>query len=375
MKILDRYLFRQMMFPFIACLSAFAMIYVVIDLFSHFGDFMQGQAGVMEVFRYYILLIPASLTYLVPASLIMAELYCLSKLSRNSELTAMRASGLSLPRLMTPLMGIGFAASALVLGINESMGPHAAYQTAQFVRAQRQEGKARRLGTLPHDGEAVDVFRYETLVYYNRMQQRRWLIGEFNARTFEMKNAVVHQQDEQGMDRFKLTSPRVEWLDGRWWFHDLQIQFYDEANSPRGAPRMEKGMEIPEFNESPRDFLNEALEPEYLGARHLARYIRRNGHLSGPTLTRYRVDFHYRLAMPWSCFVVSLLGLPLGSHTGRRGAMKGIFGCLALFFATYVLISIGLHAGKEEWIPAWAAGWGPLLLIGLYGQAMLVRMR
>ena len=362
MKILDRYLLKQMMLPFVVCLVAFTMIWVVIDLFNHFGDFVQGQSGFKDLLRYYVLLIPSSLTTLVPAALIMAELYCLSKLTRHSELTAMRACGLSLSRLMRPLLLVGLASSLVVLIVNESVGPRAAYQTDQFVRSQ-------------HLADKSEVYRYSPLPYQNRRQHRQWFIGEFNALNSEMTNVEVVQRDETGMDLFKITAPRVQWLDGRWWFNDMHIQFYDASNNPRGAPRVEKGREMPDFSETPQDFLNEALDPEFLGVVRLARYISLHGHLTGRTLTRYKVDLHYRLATPWSCFVVSLLGLPLGSQTGRRGAMKGILGCLALFFMTYVLISIGLHAGKEEWIPAWLAGWGPLLLIGAYGYATLLRMR
>lgn len=362
MKILDRYLLKQMMLPFVVCLAAFIMISVVIDLFNHFGDFVQGQSGFGDLLRYYLLLIPSSLTFIVPAALMIAELYCLSKLTRHSELTAMRACGLSLPRLMRPILLVGLASSAVVLFINESIGPQAAYQTAQFVRSQ-------------HMSDKSEVYRYSPLPYQNRPQHRQWFIGEFDAQRLEMKNVEVVQRDERGMDLFKITAPLVQWLDGRWWFNDLHIQFYDTSNNPRGAPRIEKGREMADFNETPQDFLNEALDPEFLGVLRLARYISLHGHLTGRTLTRYQVDLHYRLAMPWSCFVVSLLGLPLGSQTGRRGAMKGILGCLALFFFTYVLISIGLHAGKEAWIPAWLAGWGPLLLIGAYGHSALLRMR
>jgi LPS export ABC transporter permease LptG len=362
MKILDRYLLKLFMLPLGVCLAAFTMIWIVIDLFNHFGDFLQGEVSAGAMVQYYLLLIPASLNFLVPASLILAEMYCLSRLTRNNELTAMRASGLSLFRLMRPFIATGLFAALAMLAVNETVGPHAAYLTEQFVRSQKRDDK-------------MSVYRYSPLPYQNPAQYRQWFIGEFNARTYEMRNVEVVQQDEHDRDLFKITAPLVQWLDGRWWFSDLNIQFYDEFNNPRGAPRMEKGREMPDFTETPQDFLNEALDPKFLGAVQLARYIRHQGGVSGKTLVRYRVDLHYRLAIPWSALVVTLLGLPIGSQTGRRGAIHGVLWCMVLFFATYVLISVGLHAGKEEWIPAWLAGWGPLCVFAGYGVAVALRLR
>jgi lipopolysaccharide export system permease protein len=362
MKILDRYLLKLFLLPLGVCLAAFTMIWIIIDLFNHLGDFLQGQVSTGAMLQYYLLLIPASLTFLVPVSLILAELYCLARLTRNNELTAMRASGLSLLRLMRPFIATGFVAAVLLLLVNETIAPQAAYRTDQFVRSQKLE-------------DPLSVYIHRALAYPNPGHYRQWFIGEFDARTFELRNVEVVQQDEHDRDLFKITAPQVQWLDGRWWFSDLNIQFYDEHNNPRGAPRMEKGREMPDFTETPQDFLNERLDPKFLGAVQLGRYIRRQHGVTGKTLVRYQVDLHHRLAIPWSALVVTLLALPIGSHTGRRGAIHGVLWCMALFFATYVLLGVGLHAGKEGWIPAWLAGWGPLALFAGYGGILALRLR
>ena len=190
-----------------------------------------------------------------------------------------------------------------------------------------------------------------------------------------MRNVEVLQQDENGRDLFKITAPVVQWLDGRWWFSDLHVQFYDEFNNPRGAPRMEKGRELPDFTERPEAFLNEVKDPHFMSAIEMWRYIRGHQSISGKTVTRLMVDMHNRLALPWACLAVTLLGVPFGSQTGRRGATMGIMLFFVLFFSTYVLMSIGLSLGKNGYLSPWLAGWGPMLLVFVYGMVLAVKMR
>jgi hypothetical protein len=71
------------------------------------------------------------------------------------------------------------------------------------------------------------------------------------------------------------------------------------------------------------------------------------------------VDFHYRLAAPWLCIIVILLGVPFGMHTGRRGMGMGILLALLTFFGYYILMGLCLAYGKRGLIPPAVAGWLP----------------
>ncbi len=130
-----------------------------------------------------------------------------------------------------------------------------------------------------------------------------------------------------------------------------------------------------DFNELPRDFLLLIKDPEFLSSRELVGYLQSHQHLSRDTLARIEVDLHYRLAMPWTCFIVTLLGLPIGAQTGRKGALLGVAMTLGLFFAFYVLINFGLALGKNQTIPPWIAGWMPNLIFLIIGITAVKRMR
>jgi hypothetical protein len=142
MKIIDRYLLRTFLVPFFYCLTAFMMMYVIFDLFDNLNDFVEGQTPLLLVVKYYLILFPSVLIRIVPISLLLAVLYSLSTLTKNNELTAMRASGISILRLMVPFLAVGFLFTVVVGIVHETVSPRAAYWCFNFVREQKRNDPA-----------------------------------------------------------------------------------------------------------------------------------------------------------------------------------------------------------------------------------------
>jgi lipopolysaccharide export LptBFGC system permease protein LptF len=129
------------------------------------------------------------------------------------------------------------------------------------------------------------------------------------------------------------------------------------------------------LSESPDAFLNEIKDPEYLSSLELVHFLRTHRHLSESTIARIRVDLHNRLAMPWTCLIVTLIGIPFGAQTGRKGAFLGVLLAIGLFFGFYVLINVGVALGKKQVLDPWLAGWIPNLFFLVLGSTLVYRMR
>ncbi len=108
MKLIDKYILRSLFVPTAYCLLTFCMLFVLFDLFDHLSDFIDAQTPFLQIVRYYFYILPAMLVFIVPISLLLGLLYGLWQLSKNNELTAMRASGVSLMRLTIPIMLAGW---------------------------------------------------------------------------------------------------------------------------------------------------------------------------------------------------------------------------------------------------------------------------
>lgn len=361
MKIIDKYILRTFLVPLGYCLAAFLLVYVIFDLFDNLSDFIDGKTHMLDVAKYYAVLMPSVLIFIVPISLLLAVLYSLSGLTKNNELTAMRACGISLTRLMIPFIAIGFLASATVAIINETIGPEAAYWCKKFVSEQTKE-----------DRDAVHVAE---LAFHKDTANRVWYINKFDTRDFSMKKIEMTQRRSDNTEEYKMQAAEGRWLDGYWLFIDIVTQNYDREGNPRGPPEFIPNREMTNLSEKPVDFLSEVKPPEFMSSRELLRYLRVNKNLQQESITRKTVDLHFRLAQPWTCLIVTLLGIPFGNQTGRKGALLGFVLSIGLFFGYYALINLGLYIGKEGLIPAWLAAWFPNALFFVTGCVMIHRMR
>ena len=362
MKLIDKYLLKTLMVPLSYCLLAFAMIYVIYDLFDNLEDFIKGQTPFLDVVKFYVFLMPSVINIIAPVSLLLSVLYSLSSLTRSNELTAMRASGLSLYRLVTPLIGVGLVSTLLVAIVHETLGPWSAYWTQQFIQMQRKS-------------DAVPVYIAYNLAFKNELDRRIWMIGSFDTRTFRMEDINVLQQREDGSDAVKIRAKNGHWMDDRWWFEEVSTQTYTPEGNPAGAAKVELRTEMDEFRETPKDFINEIKDPEYLSSREILTFLRTHRHLSRDTKARIRVNLHNRLAMPWTCLIVTLLGIPFGAKTGRKGAFLGVVLALSSFFGFYLLVNLGLAFGKKQMLAPWAAGWMPNVVFLIIGIILVYRMR
>jgi len=364
MKIIDKYMLKQYLIPFGYCLSAFCLLYIVLDLFDRFSDFVEAKARITDVliyYGYYLFKVNGFVPFIVmamPIALLLATLYTLTMFARHNELTAMCASGVSLRRLMVPLIGVGLGAGLFGAVIQETVGPVATRWITDYTQQ-----------VLKHSQDSSFIIR--DYVYNSGTAHRQWLIKAIDERTPTRLQGVkvTHERPDRSL-AMEITAERAEWLDGTWWFHKMQRRDYDEKSDPIGpqSPPSETPVEMAEYNELPDDFINELRDTDYLSTLDMIRSIENRPHVSGPWLSRRLVDIHSRLAMPWACVVLIFLGLPATAGGSRRPAMRSVaFGVIALF-SFYFLVMTGKILGSRDVLWPWLAGWLPnLTFLGIGG--------
>ena len=363
MKLVNRYLLRHLGQPWFYILAGFFIIGILVDLFDNFVEFMEVGTPIRDVLFYYARLLPTYLPYMLPISLLLALLYALWQLGKNSELTAMRACGLSLTQIISPYLIVGLATSFLLLGINECFNPDASYKNRQFkLRQNRRE---------------TGGYLQSNLAFKNVRGHRTWRVNSFDPQppSYEMHGINLTQQRPDGSDEYRLDAARALWLDGHWWFENIETRYYDSSNAPLGPVTNAPSQEMTMLSETPADFINEIKNSSERSSRAILQFIDTHQGISKETRNRLLVDFHYRLAAPWLCIIVVLVGVPFGMQTGRRGMGLGILFALLAFFGYYVLMGLGLAYGKNQIISPPLAGWAPGMIFFALGLVMLRRMR
>jgi lipopolysaccharide export system permease protein len=365
MRILDRYLAREYLAPVFYCVSAFGMLFVVLDLFDRFTKFMTSGTPLREVGWYYVCYLAQVMEYLLPASLMLATLYTLWRLTRHSELMAMRAGGVGLGRIMAPFLAVGVIASAGTAALKERFIPYAAQWVAQFVRN--------------HYREPASVIQRK-FPYYNSALHRRWLIEEFDIQRPTVLNGVriVEETPDTGGSRVTYAK-RAEWLDGFWWFFGVETETLTADGVPivqrLGVPNSELGVEMRRLRERPVDFVNELRDQLFFSAYDIRRYLKAHPGLSEDERARKQADYHAGLAGPWACLIAVLFGVPVGARSGRQNVVFAMLTAALLFVGFYATSQAGLLLGRVGLLPAWLGPWLGNLAFGLGGLVMLGRMR
>lgn len=360
MKILTKYLLKSLLLPLFYCMLGFTLIFIINDLFDNFSDFLQSDIRPVEILTYYSLVLPPVIVLILPACLLLAMLYSLSRLTRYSEIIAMRAGGVSIYRIIKPFIGVGIVATLLSGLLNEVVVPDSAYRAKQFLEYQKK------------DRTEEIYFSYNIALKRDR---HVWHIQKLDTRDRSMYNVELVEQREDNSDAVKYQAEKALWLDGRWWFMDVTVQHYESNGDLAGAPELILQKEMRELTETPDTFMAEIKDPQFLSSREMVDYLGAQTGVSDDTRARLEVDLHARMATPFVCLLVTIIGVPVGAHTGRRGAFAGIMMALSLFFGIYITQLIAQGLGKQEIIPAWLGGWLPIILFGSITPFMIHRMR
>lgn len=378
MKLIDKHLLREYLVPLGFCILGFSMLYVVSGLFNDAGDFFKAGVRVGSLLRfygYYVLAYAdrsniAFPVMIMPVCLLVAALYSLTRLTRQNELTAMRASGISSLRLMCPFFAVAIAFGCLAAIIQEVAAPYATRRVDDFRREHVGQGPAR-------------IRMVEGFHYHNPGARRTWRIARFdldNPRELTGVQVTVERSAGKGISRLvRITADKAEWRQGRWFFLNVREQRFDEDDQPTGpaSPLVAGPREMAPFTESPEDFVFIAdrtnLE-KYTSSVTILRCLERYGDRVGADFVRAKVDAHFRLAMPWVCVVAVLLGIPAGARGGRQGVLAGVVLALALFLGFYASMYVCAFMGKTGALAPWLSAWVSNFVFFMLGAGLVLRM-
>src|SRR4030042_3425788 len=124
MQILDKYLLKQFLYVLFFALLSFWIIFLIVDAVEHIDTFIDRHASLSAVIKYYIFYSPYILVLVLPIAMLLSSLFSLGLLSRQNELLALKSSGISLYRILFPLLGLALVISFLVMLAGNLLIPH-----------------------------------------------------------------------------------------------------------------------------------------------------------------------------------------------------------------------------------------------------------
>ena len=361
MRKLDRYLIRQFLVALGIGLLAFLVIFIVIDFFEKLGDYIDKDTPVLVIAKLYLFKIPYITVLILPIAMLLASLFSLGRLSRDSELIAIQAAGVPLPRFLMSIFALGVLVSVGSYFFNDRIVTRSnlALEELQKYELRQEPRSDRNVRRLVHKiGADGTIYWAET---YYVTQQR-------------FENLVLLRYDGSRLREY--TVARHAFWNGNHWRlvegdrHLLPAG--DGQERPEAGSFHFENLDMENLAEKPDDFLSEEKKPEAMDYRELRTYILTQTR-SGEDADRLWVDLHVKASFPWANLVIVLLGAAL-SASKRRISMAAGFGLtVGIAFVYLIFLRLGLSLGHNQTLPPLLAAWVGNIVFLIVGLGMLVR--
>ena len=369
MRLLDRYLFRELLTPLGFCLAGIQSFIIFVTAIGDTGKIEEAKLGFGDTIGYASAASLQYFTVVIPLSLLLALLMTLTQHARNNELTAMRAAGISLWRICIPYFVVGLIAAGVVFVLNESVVPRC-MDWAQQTISRRSANNSR---------DAVNNFAFT-----NGRAHRKWLMrGDYRAGSSKIPRPLVQWTLPDGSARI-LSADQAVRTNDVWVFYNVQEFSRADAVS-LSVPILETNrLAMPEFGETPDEIAREIKIARFfkiqeqnptIPLKDIFGYLRWHPEVAIQDRGRLLTDFQERIAMPVTCLVVALIAIPFGATPGRRNLFFGVAGSIFICLIYFVLQRVSIALGSSGTLPPWLAAWLPNLFFGLTGFIMMSRIR
>jgi len=350
MRLLERYILKQVLEIFLSCLLLFFSLYIIIDIFSHLDEILKQHPDYLLLLNYYLSYLPIIFVQVAPFCCLLSILYAFSKLNRDNEIIAMRSLGVSICQLIKNVVILGILIGGLAFWMNDRLVP-VANSRIQSLKNEF-EGKGKKGEAKKNQDEIINFSMYG-------LKNRLYFVNKFSPQNQTMEGITILEHDQAQNLIKKIVANRGVYHNGQWTFYQSMTYNYDQNGQIINEPRFyeEELMNIPE---SPQDFLRQRQSPEFMNVAQLKDYLNKLSK-SGATgaIRKLKVDLYYRFSKALTPVILILLAIPFSLILRRKAVGLSCVGVAILVgFLYYALDAISIALGYEGILP-------PLLAVTL----------
>lgn len=347
--ILDRYIIKQMYIPFLFGMAIFTALGLFVGIaFNLVRLVIEQGLGPIAAIQILVFNMPSFIVQAIPMSVLMTTLLVYGQLSRQSEITAMKAAGISLLRLARPAILVSLGVAIFTFALGEIVVPPTSVQaTVIQAKALRQE--------LPN-------FRKQNIFYRDFDGQR--LNHIFFARSFDgqqMQKISLLRFVEGKLNQIVIAETG-RWDSARknWQFQQGTSYALSEDNSYRQIePFQSQEIDLPRTPLSLAEETRRAAQMNLIDANHFLDLVEQTG--DPKRSQKVRLAIQQKLSLPWACLAFGLIGTSLGLRPRRANDSPGFGLSMAIIFCYYILESMLTTLGQGSVISPWIAAWLPEL--------------
>jgi lipopolysaccharide export system permease protein len=349
---LDMYILREFLIKLSILVLVFVILFILSDVFNDLDNFLEGKSPMTDFFTYLLLKLPGNVRFVMPIAMLLGCMWTMAAFGKNLEVTAMRASGVSLFRCGGPILLVGFLMTMLNIYFNEALVPYT--EREALVLKENTSNKS---------------LEQNMLTYRSPDNQRNWFFRSYV--NGQKNNGVMLKKYRDGNSlEWDLAAQRAEYQPGEGWlFYNVIYTPYSRDGLMQKRSIRHKTYFLPAelAPESDNDIVNAIKDEEELPTWVIWSLVKRNPDMAERLQNIYMTVFYYRLAFPWACFLAVFLGIPLATKNERSGNLLALIMAVIIIVIYIVIAQIFLVLGKQGLLPAPIAGLMPTIAFVVYG--------
>lgn len=353
--LVDRYLLREFLWPFLGCVAGFTVILVSGLLFELADLILVKRVAWQAVVRMLLYRLPGLVVVSLPVGTLFGVILALGRLERDGELTVIRGAGVPFYRVTVWLMVAGFVISACTYVLGEHIVPWTNHEYEKLVR------------------EVIFKDPVPTLqerVFFKDAHDNVFYVREVDTAGARLADVMIYQPTEGAFPRM-ITARAGRFTENVWYLEDVVTR----EIGPDGFVEREVSAETLAFPmlEGTQAFFGNQRTTDEMNRAELAEHIRLFQR-SGIDVRPFLVDYHMKLAMPFASIVLSLFAAPLSLWGGRHGWVFGLGASIGLAFVYYTLMALFRSLGANGVLPPLAAVWAGNVLFAAVGGWLFARV-
>ena len=359
MRILDKYILKEFIGPFLFGVSAFTAVFVGTGTLYRIANLInQYGASAWAAFRVFVLAMPSIIVVTFPMSVLLGSLMAFGRLSSSSEMIVMRAGGQNFIRLAMPIFVAAFFISIGATAFNEYVVPKAnnAYNTIINEEIKHNVAPTTQDHIIIKNTKGSDI---SSLMYAR----------QYDANTKQLKDITVQEFENDTLMRVE-QADRADWNGQKWIMHEGMI--YDVSANEQTTRSLKFQNQALPITQKPNKINASQKKPDELTIRELREQIKLLDQNSVNT-NKMKVEMYNRFALPLASLVCAIVGAPLGMQKQRGSSSIGFGISVVVIFIYYSIMTLGNALGNGGKIPPYIAAFLPDIICGIAGVILVYR--
>lgn len=358
--ILDRYMLSELAGPFLFGLSAFVLIFAATQIIAIGRAVSDAHAPLFAAIEVFLWQLPNTIVLVIPMAMLLGTLLAIQRLSGESEITAMKAGGITFVRIIAPFLVAGLLLSLLTLVLQEALVPYANDRVTEIQNL-----------VINHTSAFGRDLTVRAPLPNNTGFQETIAQG-VEPHSQALLHVTIIQYDPQNHPTRVIFAERAEFFTDHWLLENVSAYAFSPDGSIKAEPNTPQ-LQV-DIGERPTELVKRVAQdnPDAMSRSTIADIIR-SGQLTPSEYKKYVTTYWQKLAQPFACFVFTLIAVPFGIRSVRGGGSTSIgFGLAVLIvFIYYIVLTIFSYVGEALVPIAALIAWMPNIIFTLIGAYRL----